>query len=92
MEWIVKIEEQPNQRIMVRFNPKNEEIYFYGQYKPKNKEWVDFSEETSSMEIDLETIQTLLLKTYEKLKERLKAYENLSEGFDVIKVIEISED
>lgn len=92
MEWIVKITEQPNQRILVKFDPKKEEIIFIGQYKPHNKQWVDFSEESYSMEIELEMIQKLLLKTYEKMKERLAAYENISEGFSVIKEIEFTED
>lgn len=92
MEWIVKITEQPNQRILVKFDPKKEELIFVGQYKPHNKQWVDFSEESYSMEIDLETIQNLLLKTYKKMKKRLLAYENISEGFSVIKEIEFTED
>jgi len=92
MEWIVKITEQPNQRILVKFDPKKEEVVFIGQYKPHNKQWVDFSEESYSMEIELGTIQNLLIKTYKKMKERLAAYENISEGFSVIKEIEFKEE
>ena len=92
MKWIIDLENKPNQRIVVRFSPKEELIYFTGQYKPKNKEWVDFSEESYSMEIDLETIQELLTKTYNKMKERLDAYINIAEGFTVLKTIEIKED
>jgi hypothetical protein len=92
MEWIVKIENQPNQRILVKFDPKNEVLLFIGQYKPHNKEWVDFSAELHSMKIDLEMIQDLLYKTYKKMKERLDAYENIAEGFSVIKLIEIKEE
>jgi hypothetical protein len=92
MEWIVKIEGKDNQRIQIKFDPKNEEIKFIGQYKPHNKEWVDFSEESYQMDINLETIQELLFKTYEEMKKRLIAYNDIAEGFKIIKLIEIKED
>jgi len=92
MEWTVNIEGSKNERIKVRFNPKSEEIVFVGQYKPHNRDWVDFSEEIYSMEIDLPTIQGLLGKTIKTMRERLKAYENISQGFDVIKLIAIKEE
>ena len=92
MEWKVEIEGKTNQRILVKFDPKNELIIFIGQYKPHNKEWVDFSEESYSMDITLETIQELLFKVYQKMKERLDAYLNIAEGFKVIKLIEIKEE
>lgn len=92
MEWIIKLENKPNQRIKVVFAPKNETIFFYGQYKPHNKEWVDFSEETSSMTIDLETTISIIKKVYDLMKKRLDAYENISQGFTIIKVIEVKED
>jgi len=92
MEWTVNIEGSKNERIKVKFNPKSEEIVFVGQYKPHNRDWVDFSEEIYSMEIDLPTIQGLLGKTIKTMRERLKAYENISQGFDVIKLIAIKEE
>lgn len=91
MEWKVTIENKPNQRIVVRFAPKEELVYFVGQYKPKNKEWLDFSEEAHSMKIDLEEIQKLLSKVYDKMKERLAAYDNIAEGFTIIREIGIEE-
>ena len=104
MEWIIKIEEKEvdivanrklpmrNQRIVVKFEPQKDEIKFIGQYKPHNKEWIDFSEESYSTEIDLEKIQELLFRTYKKMRERVKAYENISEGFEAIKMIQISDE
>ena len=92
MKWIVDLENKPNQRIVVRFDPKSESVFFTGQFKPKNKEWVDFSEESYSMEIDLEQIQEILAKTYNKMKERLDAYNNIAEGFTLLKVIEIKDE
>jgi hypothetical protein len=91
MEWIVNIEGSKNQRVKIKFYPKSEEVFFIGQYKPHNKEWIDFSEETYSMEIDLPVIQELLAKTVKTMRERLKAYENIAEGFQVIKLIEVKE-
>jgi hypothetical protein len=100
MEWIVKIEgivdDKPavlaNQRVMVRFDPINESVLFIGQFKPHNKEWVDFCEESYTMEIDLEVMQELLLKVVIKMRERLTAYNNLAEGFTLLKVIEVSQE
>lgn len=106
MEWIIKIEGKEidpdtnaklpihNQRILVKFNPMYEEIQFIGQYKPKkNKEWVNFSEEIYGIDInDLDTIQHLLAKTVLKMRERITAYENVAEGFEVIKLIAIPDD
>ena len=52
----------PNQRILVKFEPQKDEIKFIGQFKPHNKEWVDFCEESYSTEIDLDKIQELLYR------------------------------
>jgi hypothetical protein len=88
MEWQIKIEGQSKQRILINFDPQGELILFTGQYSIKNK-WIDFSTETHSMSIDLETIQELLLKVYEKMNKRLEVYEDLAKSFSVIKTIEI---
>jgi len=104
MEWTIKIEGNevdlvsekklpiPNQRIVVKYDPQKDEIKFMGQYKPHNKEWTVFSEESYSTEIDLEKIQELLYRTYNKMRERVKVYENIAEGFNVIKLIQIPDD
>lgn len=112
MEWIVKIEGKPNQRIVVRFDAMNELIKFIGQYKPHNKEWVNFSEEikplwdsdklaeTPTKDLDkielelinVDIIQNTLVRTYENLKRRVEAYEEIDEGFTLIKLIEFKEE
>ncbi len=89
MEWKVTIEGKPNQRILVRFDPLAETIFFHGQFKPHNKEWYDFSIESYSMDIDLETLQEMMTKVYNKMKERLVAYYNVAEGFTAIKEVKI---
>lgn len=93
MKWIVKIDEKKDQRIVVKFAPQSDELVFIGQYRAvgNNLEWFDFSEEKCSINIDLETIQNMLLSTYEKMKTRIDAYNNIAEGFSVIKTIEIQE-
>ena len=93
MKWIVKIEGEKNQRIVVRFEPKSDELIFIGQYRaiPNNLEWIDFSEEKCSINADLDMIQNKLLSTYETMKKRIEAYDNISEGFSIIKTIEIQE-
>lgn len=89
MEWKIAIEDKPNQRILVRFDPLSERIRFYGQFKPHNREWVNFSEDEYPMDIDLDVLQDMMAKVYNKMKERLVTYDNLAEGFTVIKEIKI---
>ena len=89
MVWKVTIEGKPNQRILVRFDPLAETIFFHGQFKPHNKEWYDFSIESYSMDIDLETLQEMMTKVYNKMKDRLVAYNNVAEGFTTIKEVKI---
>lgn len=91
MEWIVKITDKPNQRIVVRFVPKDELVCFIGQYKPHNGSWIDFTEETHPMDIDLNQIQNMLFICFDIMNKRLDAYTNISDGFKVIKEIEIKE-
>lgn len=91
MQWIVKIENKSNQRIMIKFDPMKELLYFIGQYKIKIN-WIDFSEEEYSMNITLEIIQDLLFKVYKKMNERLKVHEDINKSFEVIKIIEIKEE
>lgn len=92
MKWIVKIAGKDNQRIVVRFLPLDEELVFIGQYKQHNLEWQDFSIISHEMKINAETIEKLLFNTYEKMNERLSIYNDIAEGFTLIKLIEIQED
>jgi len=90
MKWIVKIEEKDNQRIVVEFNPIKELLFFYGQYKPHNKEWMIFSEDSHNIyDVNVEIIQQKLLNTYEVMKKRLDKFDEINEGFTLIKIIEI---
>lgn len=88
MEWQVRIEGHPKQRILVSFDPQGEMILFQGQYSIKNH-WIDFSSESHPMEIDLETIQSLIEKVYDTMNKRLEVYEDLDKSFGLIKEIKI---
>lgn len=98
MEWIIKLTDKPKERILVRFNPLCDELIFIGQHKPHNKPWVDFSMKINKIWGDNETIITLddiqemLYDTYSEMKTRLDGYEEIAEGFSVIKEIEIKEE
>jgi FMN phosphatase YigB (HAD superfamily) len=88
MEWQVKIEGKPKERILVSFEPRYERIIFSGQYSIKNK-WIDFSAESHPMDIDLETIQSFLIKVYDEMSKRLKVYDDLNKSFEIIKSVEM---
>jgi hypothetical protein len=88
MEWQIKIEGQNKKRILVCFDPQGELIIFRGQYSIKNH-WIDFSTETHPMEIDLETIQSLIGKVYDSMNKRLEVYDDLNKSFGLIKNIEV---
>ena len=92
MEWIIKIENKPNQRILVRFNPLNEELIFIGQFRTGGNEWNDFNVEIISMNVELPQIQEAIFKIAEIMQKRIDAYNNLAEGFSIIKVVEITEE
>ena len=88
MEWQVKIEGHPKQRILVNFDPQGELIIFKGQYSIKNK-WIDFSNESHSIEIDLEIIRSAIERVYVAMNKRLEVYVDLNKTFGVIKEIKI---
>ena len=103
MEWIIKLEGKKNQRILIRFEPQLEQVFFYGQYKPNMKDlvhidrnkstpWVDFSSDSYSMNITLELINEMIVKVYDKMKERLEIYQDLSKSFIAIDTVEIQEE
>lgn len=79
-------------RIKVMFLPLEESILYIGQVKQNNGIWVNFSEVKRTMNTDLAVITDTLQYSYDLMKERLDAYENIAGGFDHIKEIEIKEE
>jgi hypothetical protein len=91
MEWSIRIENKPDQRILVVFEPQYERIIFIGQRKIRLN-WITFSEESHPMEIDFEAIQDLLLKVYKTMNKRIEIHDDLINSFGLIKIIEINEE
>ena len=102
MEWIIKIDNKKDRRIMVYFEPLQESIRFVGQFKPRASDmvnsdikngfiWVDISEDKHSMNIDFKTLNEYIERVYDKMEERLKVQEDLSKTFTVFKAIKIKE-
>jgi len=89
LEWIIKLEDKPDCRIKVRFEPMEELLHYIGQHKPKNKEWLDFSEVITKMDTDLDEIQATIAEAYDAMEKRIDAYNNVSGGFDIIRQIKI---
>lgn len=92
MEWIVKITNKPNYKIRVRFQPANQTIGLYGDYKFKNNNWVAVHYEILNADIDLDELQDKLFDIYEAMKKKIEKYNDFSKTFEAIKEIEIVED
>jgi len=92
MEWIVKIEEEKNQRIRVKFYPQFETIQFFGEIKIKPTEWAVFCREKHDMKITLEQIQEIMERVIVLMRKRLLEYENINKGFSVLKWIAFEEE
>jgi len=94
MKRYIKIEEKPNQRIVVEFNPETENFTYTGQFKPKNKDWVNFVSHTTedSIEkiIDQKTIKDILFQLCVELKYKIDKYEKFDRCFSEVKTIEIT--
>jgi len=88
MLWIVKIENKPEFRIEITFDPLNELLIFNGQYKLHSK-WTTFNTVGHSINIDLNKITEIVLTVYDKLESLVNTYNNIAEGFQYIKEIEI---
>lgn len=91
MNWIIKIENEPKQRIKVTFLPLAEIVTITGEFKSKN-DWVVFSSRNHNMKIDLEQLQIEMSRVVEEMRKRINEYENLNKGFSVIKEVAFDEE
>jgi hypothetical protein len=89
LEWIIRLEDKPDCRILVRFEPMEELLHYIGQHKPKNKEWLRFSEIITKMDTNLNEIQATIAEAYDVMEKRIDGYVNISNGFDIIRQIKI---
>lgn len=103
MEWIIKIEDKKDRRILIEFDALHESIKFTGQFKPQSKDmvnsdikngfiWVDISEDQHSMKITLDELTECINKVYNQMEERLAVHEDLAKVFNVFKTIKIKEE
>jgi hypothetical protein len=90
MKWIVNIEGENEkiERIRISFNPMEEKIHLYGEYKIKNV-WIVFSEIIHDMIITLDELQILMSDVIATMRKRFIEHKNLDEGFSVLKWIAI---
>ena len=64
---------------------------FYGEARVKNNEWTVFSIFKHKMIIELDQIQEMMTKAVSHMRTRLKEYNNVNEGFSVIKEVEFKD-
>ena len=90
MKWHIKIENKPNQRITVIFDPLTERLLFTGEYKPHNREWVLFYQNSIGCWIIIhpqnapDIVSGKELITAEKIEEEIsKTYEELKKKVEI---------
>ena len=66
-------------------------IQFFGEVKIKNNQWYVFSQDTHALKIDLDQLQQVMEGIVILMRKRLVEYENLAQGFTVLKEIAIKE-
>lgn len=91
MNWIIKIENKPNLRLNIEYQPSTLELILNGEYKLKTGVWTNMCSINSTCNIDLEKLQELLYETYENLNERVEKLDELNKTFKFIREIEINE-
>jgi hypothetical protein len=89
MNWKINIQDKPNYKIDVRFDPQTESIYFQGKYKGHNMNWAVFSEDKLPMNTNLTDIQTTLFNIYTVMDNRVLQYVDINKTFNAIQNIEI---
>lgn len=91
MEWITKIENNPNIRIISRYDPFNDKINLAGQVRYKSN-WVDY---TKSVEINntgnVDDIVKAIDVVYETLLINCNNFDCLNKLFENIKMIGFTE-
>jgi len=92
MEWIIKLTEISNQRIKITFLPTEELVRIEGEYKPHNQNWVVFSRLSYNMVMTLKELTKHMEDVVNKMRTRIKEYENFNNGFKVLKEVAFVED
>lgn len=92
MEWKIRIEEEKNQRIRIKFYPQFERIVFFGEARVKNNKWSTFSKKSHDMKITLDELTKMMEDVIVQMQKRLSEYENLNKGLSVLKWVSFVED
>ena len=95
MVWIVKIENEPNYRIVVEYLPLEQKINFRGEYgvkKNKFTQYQSFVEIEKNIDIDLDEIKETLFETFNELNRNVNIYNKIADIFKDIQLIEIPTD
>ncbi len=89
MEWVVKIEGKPKERLLAKYKPIDGIIEIFGQHKVRN-EWTDFSRtECAISDINLESLKKALGDALMKLKKEIENHIDLEKTFKAIGSIAI---
>lgn len=91
MEWEIKVEDKPKERLLIKYRPIYGVIEIIGQYRIRNQ-WTDFSiSDCTIADINLESLQEALADTLNDLKTQIEKYEDLEKTFKAIGSITIGE-
>ena len=91
MEWEIKVDEKPKERLLVKCRPIYGVVEIIGQYRIRNQ-WTDFSmADCAIADINLENLQKALADALNDLKTQIEKYEDLEKTFKAIGSITISE-
>jgi hypothetical protein len=91
MEWIIKIEEKKDQRILVRYLPGENGVIFIGQYRYAMN-WVDFVTSeiiAPNRIIYFKETETILFYVATMLESKVIELEKLKQIFKTIELIEV---
>lgn len=89
-EWYVKVTNNNQCLIKVKFLPKEYSLVFIGEYKV-NGRYTDIYEYQTSPEISLEGIQDALFLVYTETMKRIEKLNDFNNSFKFITEIEINE-
>ncbi len=91
MEWEIKVENKPKERLLAKYRPIYGVVEIFGQYRIKNQ-WTDFSlAECAIVDISLENLQKALADALKELEIQVAKYEDFEKTFKAIGSISIEE-
>lgn len=94
MAYVIKVENDKSLRVLVKYEPMEEKLYFFGQIKNKRNVWVisnkfDLDVKTIDSDITTERFDELVLNLFNDLKEKQKIMESLDKIFSNFKTFEV---